>query len=70
MPLTEAAEHGHSEVVKLLLSLEGVDVNDAPNDFGYTALHCACSEGRILVVGVFPAAPPGVIFGYHSPQGK
>ena len=29
LPLIEAADHGHSEVVKLLLSLGGVDVNDA-----------------------------------------
>ena len=44
LPLTEAAEHGHSEVVTLLLSLDGIDVNDATSDIGFTALYCACEE--------------------------
>ena len=50
LPLTEAAKYGHGEVVALLLSLDGVDVNDATSDIGFTALYCACGKGRILVV--------------------
>ena len=50
LPLTEAASHGHANVVQLLLSFDGVGVNDATSDTGCTALYCASMKGHVLVV--------------------
>jgi len=48
-PLAWAAEHGHKEVVQLLLTQEGVDVN-AENIEGRAALSLAAERGYVAVV--------------------
>ncbi|KAJ3334196.1 hypothetical protein HDU76_006568 [Blyttiomyces sp. JEL0837] len=51
MAMTMAAQGGHAEVVKLLLTLEGVDATDDNN----SALCHACNQGRTDVVRVLLA---------------
>ena len=40
-----ASNNGHTEVVKLLLQVKGIDVNKQDKD-GDTALKCASKEGH------------------------
>lgn len=49
--------HGHSEVARLLLAVEGVDPD--PNDQGFSPLFIACEQGYVDIVRLL-AAEPGV----------
>ena len=67
-PLHFAAQEGHSEIVKLLLST-GIDTNRASND-GHSPLQLAASQGyteitKLLTVEnyVTVVVPPGAIAG-------
>lgn len=53
MPLHEAANHGHTEVVQLLLA-KGAPINDKGGKMcdGVTALHDACGNGCLEVVEI------------------
>ena len=44
-----ASSGGHLEVLKMLLSIEGVNVNVA-DDTGATALYIACAKGHLKIV--------------------
>ena len=44
-PLHTACDRGHTDIVRLLLSHDGIDV-DIANRNGDTPLHAACSEGH------------------------
>ena len=46
----EVCEVGHTEVVKLLLAQDGIEVNKARTDDGTTPLFMACQEGHFEVV--------------------
>ena len=48
-PLYIACERGHLDVVRMLLSTEGIDTNRARED-GYTPLYVACQDGHLDVV--------------------
>ncbi|KAL9036102.1 MAG: hypothetical protein Q9180_004488 [Flavoplaca navasiana] len=49
LPQHLAAERGHTQVLRLLLSQEGVDVS-ALDPFGRTALHYAATSGNLEIV--------------------
>ena len=48
-PLYVACENGHLDVVRMLLSTEGIDPNRATKDGG-TPLYIACEKGHLDVV--------------------
>ena len=49
-PLSWAAENGHSEVVKLLLEKEGIDLDSKDIEYGQTPLSWAAENGHSEVV--------------------
>ncbi|KAJ4825385.1 hypothetical protein Tsubulata_012540 [Turnera subulata] len=51
-PLMVAAKYGSLEIVQLILSLPGVDVNFSCGLDNTTALHCAASSGSVRAVDV------------------
>ncbi|XP_063615717.1 26S proteasome non-ATPase regulatory subunit 10-like [Penaeus indicus] len=65
-PLHVAAEEGHDEVVKMLISA-GVDVN-GKNDKGWTPLHRAAYSGHSSVVTVLVTR--GATVNGNSNRGK
>ena len=56
-PLQDAANHGHTEVVRMILAHKrGVDIN-AVDDGGKSALHKAMRLGNMAVVSMLLACP-------------
>jgi ankyrin repeat protein len=49
-PLGEASYYGHVEMVRLLLTCGGIDLNQVTTDLGTSAFWMACSAGRVEVV--------------------
>jgi len=47
--LYQACDHGHLDVVRVLLAADGIQANQAKND-GTTPLYIACSKGHLDVV--------------------
>ena len=55
-PLWIACQYGHLDVVRVLLSVDGIDPNRAKKD-GQTPLSRACQNGHVDVVRLLLALP-------------
>ena len=53
-PLHIACDRGHTDIVRLLLSHAGTDINIA-RITGYTSLHTVCGRGHTDIVRLFIA---------------
>ncbi len=51
--LCAAAEHGHTQIVKCLLAVKGIDVNKGGR-YGWNPLHKACIKGYLEIAKVKP----------------
>ena len=64
-----ATRHGHVEVVKLLLNMDGIDANKARTDDGRTPLYVASQKGHVEVVDRLIAAGANVNLAKKAGEG-
>ena len=64
-----ACKRGHTEIVKLLLARENIDV-DAQNKHGQTAFMLACMVGNLGVVKVLLDYPESIDFNCEDYLGR